>query len=115
MGFRGFQQFDAYFFEQITLLGDYSTNLKLDPPVVTGAIFTIATAPGFIIPWHGLNCGNRSIGKFPDPCVHAHLPRDVVHVVVVGILSDQGKHLRTVGRVIARLHITFEVGVIRPG
>lgn len=88
MNFRVSQQFDAYFFKQITLLGDYATNLKLDPSVITRSSISTAASPRLPAPRHGLYGRNSSVSQFTDPGVDTHLPVFAAVIVIIAVFVD---------------------------
>ena len=94
-----------------TVLAD----LELDPAVVAGAFAAASAAPRLEVPRHRLNGGDSSVGQLSDPAVQTGLTRDVVPVVPVGVLADQGDHLGLVGGVVVGLDVALQVGVIGPG
>ena len=116
MSFRVFQQFDAYFYEQITLLGDYATNLKLYPSVITRSSITTSASPWFPAPRHRLYGRDSSICQFSDPSVDTHLPvfAAVIVIITVFVDADDIKLFLPVGIIILGLHVSPLFRIIRP-
>lgn len=112
---RDLAGFFIYLVEIIGVLLSVLTDLKLNPAVVAASLFARAAAPGPVIPGHGLNGGDGSIGQFADPAIHARFPGYMVPVVVIGVSAQLFQPFRPVRSVITGLDKPFEIRIIAAG
>ena len=88
-------------------------DFELNPVVVAGAFSAGAAAPRAVVPRHGLHGGDGAVRELADPAVEPCITVDVVPVVLIPVGAQKGEHPCAVRRVVVRLDVALQVGVVR--
>lgn len=80
--------------------------------IVAGALAAGAASPRAVVPRYGLHSGDGTVGQLADPAVEPCLHHRMVPVVLVAVGAQKRQEAGTVGGVVIRLDIAFQVGIV---